>query len=307
MMPGGTSLREKGTDRGERHAGSCPGCHGGRHRRRQGTGLSEQNCDFWAGGGCGEKALRAEELAVPRERRAPGPLWRVSRSGGGRSPAPYVTRRGLEGAGPGGGRGQEVLGAKSVASGPTRRKPGRGGGAAALSHIGSTRSLLPGAEVTAARDGRPQLPAAPRDRRAAESRSGAGRGWAGSPGPGPGAAGTGHPRPEGLRRRAARPAPPLPRGGRCRGPARPWAVGLRALLGALRSTAGSGPARSRGPGGAGWPAVRGVRTRAPRPAPARHSGEEAEFESRRRVQPSPSSALCRWRPSSAARSHTQSE
>lgn len=111
-------------------------------------------------------------------------------------------------------------GTRCGAPGRARRKPGReaGGGAAALSHSRSTRPPLPGAEVTAARDGRPHcLP-----RRRAEGPPGdgeqvrAGRGRPGRPDRCPWAAGGGDPCARGTRR-AARPAPPLPRGGRCPG------------------------------------------------------------------------------------------
>lgn len=108
--------------------------------------------------------------------------------------------------------------------GRARRKPGReaGGGAAALSHSRLTRPPLPGAEVTAARDGRPPRAAATacrvaasRDRRAAESRSEDRQGRAGRPGRCPGATSGGDPRPEDVPRgrACATPSPrrPLPR------------------------------------------------------------------------------------------------
>lgn len=119
------------------------------------------------------------------------------------APPPLAPRGGPAGRGRerGAGAGRWARGARGAPGprGRKRRKPGReaGGGAAALSHTGSARPPLPGAEVTAARDGRPQQPAAPRDRWAAESRSGAGRGRAGSSGRGRWAAGGGDPRPDG--------------------------------------------------------------------------------------------------------------
>lgn len=156
-------------------------------------------------------------------------------------------------------------GTECGAPGHARRKPGREaggwrrGGGAESQQIDSPAASRGGgdsgpgrAAATASRV------AAPRDRRAAESRSEARRGGAGRPGRCPRAAGGGDPRPE---ERAAR------RGLRCPFPAAAaapagyprGAVGRWALLGVLRSTVRSGPLRSRGVGGAGWPAVRGMR------------------------------------------------
>lgn len=256
-------------------------------------------------GTCHSPELRAGPPA--REQRAPGShLAGQSPRGGPGAPPPDVT----------GGRGLRP-GRSVLPRGP---RGGSRGGAAALSHIGLTRPPLPGAEVTAARDGRPQLPAAPRVRRAAESRSGAGRGGAGREAPvlvrGPRAPGTRARRDCG----AARPGLRRPY------PAAAAAGGQRAL-----GRWGSGPSSSapsgprpgrvlRGPGEPEGPAacaqgdadvgfLRGA-GQAPggllaphRPAPpamGRNLKAGEEFSLR------PASLVYRWRPSPAARSHTRS-
>lgn len=156
-------------------------------------------------------------------------------------------------------------GTECGAPGHARRKPGREaggwrrGGRAESQQIDSPAASRGGgdsgpgpAAATASRV------VAPRDRRGPESRSESRRGGeAGSLSQGCGRRG---PAPRGTRR-AAGPALPLPRGGRCPGrlPTRGGgALGRWALLGVFRSTVRSGPVRSRGVGGAGWPAVRGM-------------------------------------------------
>lgn len=145
-------------------------------------------------------------------------------------------------------------------AGRARRKLGRefGGGAATLSHAGLTRPPLPGAEVTAG------LGEAVVAARCAKGPPGGGelvRGRArpgGEPGSLSGDGGRKGPAPRGTRR-AARPAPPLPRHGRCPGREPP------------RGSRAPGPRRSspvqvsRAQGGAGeleagGPAVRGMQT-----------------------------------------------
>lgn len=177
----------------------------------------------------GLNASRAEDARAALA--GPAPPGCLSFPGGRSSEHRPLTSRG--GRGREGRQGSRARGGRwevgsetecGAPPGRARRKPGReaGGGAAALSHSRLTRPPLPGAEVTAARDGRPPRAAATacrvaasRDRRAAESRSEDRQGRAGRPGRCPGATSGGDPRPEDVPRgrACATPSPrrPLPR------------------------------------------------------------------------------------------------
>lgn len=144
--------------------------------------------------------------------------------------------------------------------------------------------------MTAARDGRPQLPAAPRDRWAAESRSGPGGGGRVARVADPGR------RAEGSRTRRD-----APRGPACATPF-PEAAAAVARSAGETAVVGAGPPRSPGwvppcevpASGRGWVAggqgdtavgfLNGVKPGALFTAPPCHSGNEAEFESWERIQ-----------------------
>lgn len=158
-------------------------------------------------------------------------------------------------------------GTECGAPGHARRKPGREaggwrrGGRAESQQIDSPAASRGGgdsgpgrAAATASRV------AAPRDRRAAESRSEARRGGAGRGGrvavPGLRAEGTSAPRDAPRGRACAAPSPrrPLPRSVTHEGR---WGAGPS--LESFGPRSGRVLVRSRGVGGAGWPAVRGMR------------------------------------------------